>query len=218
MQLPSAIIWDGLGTLWRPIEPWTVVWARLALDHGMVADAAAMRKRLREGLWRAPPPAFGDLPPRRRRSACDEWWRQRLAEAMAMPVGLLPEGWVAAVRRSMADPARLTLPPGALATTRRAAALGILQYLLQNGDGALTSVPAALGLPIAAGDVVTSEELLAAKPDPLAWRTLCGVADLDPAAVAVVDDTAACRDAARSLGCVVYADATALAAALSVDL
>lgn len=190
----------------------------MALDHGMVADPAVMRKRLREGLLRAASPAFGDLTPRRRRAACDEWWRQRLAEAMAMPVGLLPDAWVAAVRRSQSDPQRLRLLPDAAATCRRLDDQGVTQFLLQNGDGALAALPAALGLPIAAGDVMTSEELLAAKPDPLAWRTLCGVADLDPAQAGVVDDTAACRDAARSLGCAVWPDAGSLAASLATVL
>ncbi len=195
-----------------------MVWARLAFDHGMVTDPAAMRKRLHESLLRAPPPAFGDLSPRRRRAAFDEWWRQRLAEAMALPVGLLPESWVTAVRQTQTDPARLGLLPGVLEISQRWASQGVLQYLLQNGDGALAGVPAALGLPIAAADVVTSEELLAAKPDPLAWRTLCGVADLDPTAVAVIDDTLACRNAARTLGCAVFEDPAALAAAIATRL
>lgn len=199
----------------RPVEPWVVTWARLALAHGMVAEPAMIRKRLRASAVRAAPPAFGDLSPRRRRLAVEAWWRARIADGLGVPVGLLPELLFDQIRCAQADPARYVPLPDAVAATISLCERGIPQYVLQNGDAFWVDVLPETGLAIAPERIVTSDELLAAKPNPWAWRAVLAMIDRRPAEVAVVDDVPACRAVAASLGCPTWADATALVAPLS---
>lgn len=211
------VIWDFVGTLARPAEPVGETYARAAADHGIVADPAGVDKRLRASFARAEPPAFGHLSPRRRPVAVRQWWRVRMADAFAMPLGALPERLFEQLYDHYARPSAWHLLPGVLAVTRALRSRAVRQIVLSNGDERFAVLVPGLGLPIEAEDVVTSEELLAAKPDRLAFESVLALFGAEADRTALVDDVAANRRAAAALGMTVFADAAAVAVALGLD-
>ena len=159
-----AVTFDAAGTLIAPREPVAATYARLAVNHGIAADAATVDAGFRRAFAAAPPMAFPDATPSDVPRLERGWWRAVVADTLGPVAAAQPsfDACFDALFAHYASAAAWTLfadvPPALRALRDRGLRIGIVS----NFDGRLPAILDGLG--VAADAVVWSTRAGAAKP------------------------------------------------------
>lgn len=184
----QAVFFDAAGTLIQLTEPVGTTYARIAAEHGIRADAAALEKGFRQAWKENPQPQHGGIPPADGERG---WWLTLVRQTFAHATGhaleqasLLPlfdqlyqhyetaQAW---------QPYPDTLP--ALEALR-----GRRLFVLSNFDQRLHRILENLGLSNFFEAVITSSQTGHAKPHPGIFAAAAQLAGLPAAACMQVGD------------------------------
>ena len=199
----AAVTLDAGGTLFEVAEPVGRTYARIAAEHGILADPETLDAGFAEAFVWAPPLAFPGASPSRLADHERAWWyaivRHAFGESPAAAPGFdacfddlfahyaRPEAW-----RVFPD------VPAALAALR---AHGVATAVVSNFDGRLPALVDGLGLGPLVDQVVYSSRAGAAKPDARIFRDAVTRLGATPAQVLHAGDSLhADVDGARAAG------------------
>lgn len=182
-----ALTFDAAGTLFDAYPSVGAVYAEVAADHGLVADAAALEARFRAAFkTRAAQPRA-----RTDEAAEHEFWRGLVDEVFepiaesAVRRALFPTLW-----ETFAESRRWKPREDAAATLAALHSRGLRLAVLSNWDARLHRVIAGLGWTgWFTGGVFVSSELGAEKPDPLIFSRAATRLGCAPAEILHIGDS-----------------------------
>lgn len=193
-----AVSFDAAGTLFHSIRPIGELYARVAARHGIAADPAHLHGRFRTAFHAAPPLAFPPLPADELRTREKAWWHAVVTDVFAdVTAGIADDvtlgrfdAYFDDLFAFFASAAAWRVDDDAHALLTRVRAHGLRILVVSNFDARVRGVLSALGLAPLIDQITISSEAGAAKPDPRIFATALAAADLHPAAVLHVGDTA----------------------------
>ncbi len=189
-----GVSFDAAGTLFHAVRPIGELYALVAARHGIAADPAHLHARFRTAFHAAPPLAFPALPADELRRREKAWWHAVVADVFAdVSIESFDDGFDAFfddLFAFFASAAAWRVDDDAHALLARVRARGLRVLVVSNFDARVRGVLAALGLAPLIDQITISSEAGAAKPDPRIFATALAAADLCPADVLHVGDTA----------------------------
>jgi putative hydrolase of the HAD superfamily len=197
-----AVTFDAAGTLIAPREPIGRTYARVAREHGIAADNAAVERAFRDAFRTAPPLAFADAGADARTDHERAWWRDVVRAALGSGgvharVEACFETLYAHYARASAWVVYPDVPPALDALRAR----GLRTGVVSNFDGRLPRLLDELGLARAFDAIVWSSDVGAAKPAPAIFLHVVQRLGVAPAeACHVGDDLEADVSGARGAG------------------
>jgi putative hydrolase of the HAD superfamily len=199
----AAVTLDAGGTLFEVAEPVGRTYARIAAEHGIVADPETLDAAFAEAFVWAPPLAFPGASPSRLADHERAWWYAIVRHAFGETAAAAP-GFDASFDDLFAHYARpeawRVFPevPGALTALR---ARGVASAVVSNFDSRLPGLIDGLGLGPLVDHVVYSARAGAAKPDVRLFRDAVARLGVAPAQVLHAGDSLhADVDGARAAG------------------
>ncbi len=187
----DALLVDVAGTLLAPAEPVASTYARIAAEHGVGVDPAAVKVRFAESFaapWeglRYP----GDGRP---------FWRRVVAAA----VGSDDDALFEALYGHFAATDAWRIAPDALAVFDQLRADGVRVALVSDFDARLRPLLVAMGVLSRVDHAAISCEVGAEKPDPTIFHAACAAVGVAPSrALHVGDDAERDVQGARAAGC-----------------
>ncbi len=197
----GAVTLDAAGTLFEPVEPVGVTYARVARRHRIVISSDEAERRFRAAMESAPPLAFPDAPPRELADRERAWWSAVVQQTLG--AGSAP-GFSACFAELYAHYARARawrVFPEVVDALRALRARGLRLAVVSNFDHRLEALLAGLGLAPFLDGVVLSARAGVAKPAPAIFRmALAGLGVPPVAALHCGDGVAADVEGARAAG------------------
>jgi putative hydrolase of the HAD superfamily len=191
MDSVEVVFFDAAGTLFDVRGGVGEIYARVAREYGVEADAAALESGFRRAFPRQPPMAFapGTAEPELRRLE-REWWRQLVREVFAGVADFAHfDDYFAAVFDLFRTAEGWELYDDALPTLETLASRGLRIGMISNFDSRLFDVLRAFGLERYFAGVHTSSRVGAAKPDAAIFRAALATHGLRPAEALHVGDS-----------------------------
>jgi putative hydrolase of the HAD superfamily len=187
----GMVFFDAAGTLFDVRGGVGEIYARVAREYGVTAEAAELESGFRRAFPRQPPMAFAPAtagPELRRLER--EWWRRLVREVFAgVPDFARFDEYFAAVFDLFRTAEGWELYDDALPTLEALASRGLKLGMISNFDSRLFDVLRAFGLERHFAGVHISSRVGAAKPDPAIFRAALAAHGLRPRQALHVGDS-----------------------------
>ncbi len=188
--MPRGLLLDAMGTLIGLREPVGATYARLAAEHGIAVEAAAVERAFRQDWGQAPPLAFPGLQGAALAEAERSWWRQRIDASLTGAGGpAAPATLVDALMAHYADAAAWQVYADVPPLLQRWQQRGLALAVVSNFDSRLEGLLQALDLRRWLQAVVISSRAGAAKPQPQPFQQALALLQLQPSEAWHVGDS-----------------------------
>ncbi len=165
----ELVLFDAVGTLFRPRGSVGDVYATDASEQGLIRDPARWGAEFRAAFHAMPRMAFPGESAERIVALERAWWRElvgRVLDALAAPPGFDRERYFSTLFERFAGAGAWQLYDDVLPTLETLAARGVTSGIVSNFDGRCRRVCAALGIVRFMASFTLASEAGVAKPDP----------------------------------------------------
>jgi len=166
----GAVTLDAAGTLFEPVEPVGVTYARVARRHGITIAADAAERGFRDAFTAAPPLAFPRASPAELAGEERAWWSGVVRGALGAADTPAFEACFDELYDHFARAAAWRLYPEVVDAMRALRARGLRLAVVSNFDRRLDGLVVGLGLGPFLDAVVPSSRAGAAKPAPAIFQ------------------------------------------------
>ncbi|HLY39351.1 MAG TPA: HAD-IA family hydrolase [Candidatus Binatia bacterium] len=196
----GAVTLDAAGTLFEPVEPIGVTYARVAARHGIVVAPNAVERGFADAFAAAPPLAFPKATPATLADEERTWWSSIVRAALGVEPTPAFATCFAELYEHYGAPATWRVFDEVPDTLRALRNHGLKVAVVSNFDRRLDGLVAGLGLAPLVDAVVSSTRAGAAKPAPDIFHTALRALSVTAAAAlhagdSVVADVAGARAA-----------------------